>query len=174
MTVKLNNFSHGAPSHAFALQQENLRAVLAGNPPVTPMKPPVPINPMQPTEASAASANIDPPAIPEPPVSTPRQAAAKTFPERQFDITLTFNPPSGHPGPGFTLKFKSDLVDTSDPNFIAVDVGPHLSFSLTDICEDLTLQIGSTAYPVSWMGNILRFPARDIYAISFIRRETKK
>lgn len=86
-------------------------------------------------------------------------------------ITLTYAPGVENQ-PGFTFTFSARDIDLTDPHFIHVDHGPDISFRLDCPVENLNLNVLGRDHKVDWIGTAFRFPARDIYGITFLRRGT--
>jgi hypothetical protein len=74
---------------------------------------------------------------------------------------------------GFKISFKARSVDLSDPHFITIDHGPDISLSLDRPAEPLSLTINHDTFDVSWIGTSFRFPERDIFGITLMRRNVE-
>jgi hypothetical protein len=101
----------------------------------------------------------------------PAAVAPRPVLRRPYDVTLTYTPSAGVKAPGFSVSFKARAVDVSQDQFISIDHGPDMNIAFTELSEDLTLKIGSTIYPVSWIGSTFRFPDNDVFGIQLLRRD---
>lgn len=94
-------------------------------------------------------------------------------PARSYPAVLTYAAPDDSQ-PGLILHFKVYEVDLTDPHYITLYHGSDIRISLTRPTDRLTLRIGDTDHPVSWIGASFRFPGGDFYGITFMRRDVKK
>jgi hypothetical protein len=145
----METISQGPPSAEFAKQQAEKQALLARD----PLSAPRPTTPAEPA--------------PEPASAKPVHAA----PARTYSIELIYTP--SQPGAlGFRFGFTSGEVDLTDPSYITIEHRADLKINIDKPTEDLILKIGGTEYPVSWIGSSFRFPAKGIYGITLLRRDT--